>query len=56
MLQKDGMEDYLLSNDIFTTDQLVTLKIILKPETLSRSIKLWVNGVLNDIDNKKLMK
>ena len=26
MLKKDGMEDYLLSNDTLTTDQLITLK------------------------------
>ena len=55
MLKKDGMEDYLLSNDIFTTDQLVTLKNnnIKTRDQLADLSSFELMEFLNDIDNKK---
>ena len=55
MLKKDGMEDYLLSNDIFTTDQLVTLKNnnIKTRDQLADLSSFELMEFLNDIDNEK---
>ena len=55
MLKNDGMEDYLLSNDIFTTDQLVTLKNnnIKTRDQLADLSSFELMEFLNDIDNKK---
>ena len=55
MLKKDGMEDYLLSNDIFTTDQLITLKNnnIKTRDQLADLSSFELMEFLNDIDNKK---
>ena len=49
------MEDYLLSNDIFTTDQLVTLKNnnIKTRDQLADLSSFELMEFLNDIDNKK---
>ena len=55
MLKNDGMEDYLLSNDIFTTDQLITLKNnnIKTRDQLADLSSFELMEFLNDIDNKK---
>ncbi|MBD22732.1 MAG: transcription termination/antitermination protein NusA [Alphaproteobacteria bacterium] len=55
MLKKDGMEDYLLSNDTFTTDQLITLKNnnIKTRDQLADLSSFELMEFLNDIDNKK---
>ena len=55
MLKSEGMEEYLLSNDIFTTDQLKILKNnnIKTRDQLADLSSFELMEFLSDIDNKK---
>ena len=54
-LKTTEWKDYLLSNDIFTTDQLITLKNnnIKTRDQLADLSSFELMEFLNDIDNKK---
>ena len=55
MLKKEGMDDYLLSSDFFTPDQLIALKDndIKTRDQLADLSSFELMEFLNDIDNKK---
>ena len=55
MLKNEGLEDYLLSNNSLTTDQLVILKNnnIKTRDQLADLSSFELMEFLNDIDNKK---